>query len=74
MDALMYLGRYADARRAAALGRRRLEHAGDRAALARLLNNEGNRGTGSTCPTARWRAIAPRCARSSARATRAARA
>jgi tetratricopeptide (TPR) repeat protein len=38
----MYLGRYDEARRAAAAGRRRLERAGDRAALARLLNNEGN--------------------------------
>jgi hypothetical protein len=42
VDALMYLGRYDEARRAAAAGRRRLERAGDRAALARLLNNEGN--------------------------------
>ena len=42
VDALMYLGRYGDARRAAAVGRRLLEKAGDRAALARLLNNEGN--------------------------------
>lgn len=42
VDALMYLGRYAQARTAAARGRRLLEHAGDRAALARLLNNEGN--------------------------------
>lgn len=42
VDALMYLGRYADARRAAARGRDLLERSGDRAALARLLNNEGN--------------------------------
>jgi hypothetical protein len=42
VDALMYLGRYGEARRAAARGRRLLEQAGDRAALARLLNNEGN--------------------------------
>src|SRR5262249_24345608 len=42
VDALMYLGRYAEARRAAARGRKLLEQAGDRAALARLLNNEGN--------------------------------
>ena len=42
VDALMYLGRYDEARRVAAAGRRRLEKAGDRAALARLLNNEGN--------------------------------
>lgn len=42
VDALMYLGRYDEARRAAAAGRRLLEGAGDRAALARLLNNEGN--------------------------------
>ena len=41
-DALMYLGRHAEAQRAAAAGRRLLERAGDRAALARLLNNEGN--------------------------------
>src|SRR5258705_6792876 len=38
----MCLGRYGDARRAAAVGRRLLERAGDKAALARLLNNEGN--------------------------------
>ncbi|NOT33656.1 MAG: hypothetical protein HOP12_05730, partial [Candidatus Eisenbacteria bacterium] len=42
VDALMYLGRYQDARRAAAAGRRALAHAGDRAALARLRMNEGN--------------------------------
>lgn len=42
VDALMYLGRYPEARRAAALGRKLLEKSGDRAALARLLNNEGN--------------------------------
>ena len=42
VDALMYLGRYAEAHRAAAAGRKLLERAGDRAALARLLNNEGN--------------------------------
>ncbi|HTR98021.1 MAG TPA: CHAT domain-containing protein [Candidatus Acidoferrales bacterium] len=42
VDALMVLGRYAEARRAAARGRRRLSRARDRAALARLLNNEGN--------------------------------
>ena len=42
VDALMYLGRYDDAHRAAAAGRRLLTKAGDRAALARLLNNEGN--------------------------------
>jgi tetratricopeptide (TPR) repeat protein len=41
-DALMYLGRYAEAARAAARGRRLLERAGDRVSLARLLNNEGN--------------------------------
>jgi tetratricopeptide (TPR) repeat protein len=42
VDALMYLGRYREARQAAALGRRLLTRAGDRAALGRLLNNEGN--------------------------------
>ncbi len=42
VDALMYLGRYRAARRAAARGRAALERAGDRAACARLLNNEGN--------------------------------
>ena len=42
VDALMYLGRYPEARRAAAVGRKLLERSGDRAALARLLNNEGN--------------------------------
>ncbi len=42
VDALMYLGRYGEARRAAAHGRRLLARAGDRPALARLLNNEGN--------------------------------
>jgi tetratricopeptide (TPR) repeat protein len=42
VDALMYLGRYTDARKAAAAGRKLLERAGDKAALARLLNNEGN--------------------------------
>jgi hypothetical protein len=42
VDALMYLGRYGEAHRAAARGRRLLERSGDRAALARLLNNEGN--------------------------------
>ena len=42
VDALMYLGRYAEARRAAARGRKLLEASGDRSALARLLNNEGN--------------------------------
>ncbi len=41
-DSLMYLGRYREAQRAAAAGRRRLERAGDRVSLARLLNNEGN--------------------------------
>ena len=41
-DALMYLGRYGEAQRAAAAGRRLLERAGDRVSLARLLNNEGN--------------------------------
>jgi tetratricopeptide (TPR) repeat protein len=42
VDALLYLGRYAEARRVAARGRALLERAGDRAALARLLNNEAN--------------------------------
>src|SRR5262249_46952874 len=42
VDALMYLGRYRDAHRAATTGRKLLERAGDKAALARLLNNEGN--------------------------------
>jgi tetratricopeptide (TPR) repeat protein len=42
VDALMYLGRYTDARRAATRGRRLLERCGDGAALGRLLNNEGN--------------------------------
>jgi CHAT domain-containing protein/tetratricopeptide (TPR) repeat protein len=42
VDSLMFLGRYSEARRAAASGRRLLEKSGDRAALARLLNNEGN--------------------------------
>ena len=42
LDALMYLGRYSEARRVAARGRKLLEKSGDRAALARLLNNEGN--------------------------------
>src|SRR5262249_60004228 len=42
VDALMYLGRYRDAHRAATTGRKLLEKAGDRAALARLLNKEGN--------------------------------
>lgn len=42
VDALMYLGRYPEAHRAAARGRRLLQRVGDRAALARLLNNEGN--------------------------------
>lgn len=42
VDALMYVGRHDEARRAAAEGRRLLIRAGDRAALARLLNNEGN--------------------------------
>src|SRR5262249_48352577 len=42
VDALMYLGRYRDAHRAATTGRKLLESVGDRAALARLLNNEGN--------------------------------
>lgn len=42
VDALMYLGRYDEAHRAAAHGRRLLARAGDKAALARLLNNEGN--------------------------------
>ncbi len=74
VDALMYLGRYDEARRAAASGRRRLERAKDRAALARLLNNEAISGTGSTCPCARSRATARPCARSHARAIRAARA
>jgi len=41
-DSLMYLGRYAEARRVAARGRRWLERSDDRAALARLLNNEAN--------------------------------
>ena len=38
----MYLGRYDEARRATAHGRRLLSRAGDRVSLARLLNNEGN--------------------------------
>jgi len=42
VDSLMYLGRYGEAQRAAARGRRLLQRAGDRASLARLLNNEGN--------------------------------
>jgi tetratricopeptide (TPR) repeat protein len=42
VDALMYLGRYAEAQRAARRGRVLLERAGDRVSLARLLNNEGN--------------------------------
>ena len=42
VDALMYLGRYSEARRTVARGRKLLEKAGDQAALARLLNNEGN--------------------------------
>lgn len=42
VDALMYLGRYSEARRTVARGRKLLERAGDAAALARLLNNEGN--------------------------------
>ncbi len=41
-DALMYLGRYPEAARVAARGRRLLERAGDPVSLARLLNNEGN--------------------------------
>ena len=42
VDTLMYLGRYREAEVVAARGRRALERAGDRAAEARLLNNEGN--------------------------------
>jgi tetratricopeptide (TPR) repeat protein len=42
IEAYMYLGRYDDAEKAATLGRRRLQRAGDRLALARLLNNVGN--------------------------------
>lgn len=42
VDALMYLGRDDAARRAARRGRRLLVRARDRAALARLQNNEGN--------------------------------
>ncbi len=42
VDALMYLGRYREAERVASRGRRALEGAGDLAAQARLLNNEGN--------------------------------
>src|SRR5262245_8976427 len=42
VDTLMYLGRYREAEVVAARGRRALERAGDRAAQARLLNNEGN--------------------------------
>ncbi len=42
VDALMYLGRHAEARRAASRGRRLLTRVGDDAALSRLLNNEGN--------------------------------
>jgi tetratricopeptide (TPR) repeat protein len=41
-DALMYLGRYREAERVAARGRRQLIRAGDAQAVARLLNNEGN--------------------------------
>ena len=71
----MYLGRYAEARRAAAHGRRLLERAGDRAALARLLNNEGNLWHRLDLPP---RALAcyrdARACASSAPVTRAARA
>jgi tetratricopeptide (TPR) repeat protein len=42
VDALMYLGRYREAERVAARGRRALARAGDTQAEARLLNNEGN--------------------------------
>jgi len=42
VDALMYLGRHDAARHAARRGRRLLLQARDSAALARLLNNEGN--------------------------------
>jgi tetratricopeptide (TPR) repeat protein len=42
VDSLMYLGRYAEAEREARRGRRLLGRARDGAALARLLNNEGN--------------------------------
>src|SRR5207247_10580236 len=42
VDSLMYAGRYGEALRAAARGRRLLARAGDRLALARLANNEGN--------------------------------
>src|SRR5258705_140116 len=41
-DSPLYLGRFREAQRAAAAGRRLLERAGDRVSLARLLNNEGN--------------------------------
>ena len=42
VDALMYLGRGAQARRIAARALKRLERAGERAAAARLLNNIAN--------------------------------
>lgn len=42
VDALMYAGEYGGALAAARRGRRHLARAGDRAALARLLNNEAN--------------------------------
>src|SRR5262245_7123493 len=42
VDALMYMGRYREAERVAAQGRRALVGAGDPASAARLLNNEGN--------------------------------
>jgi tetratricopeptide (TPR) repeat protein len=42
VDALMYLGRYREAEREAERGRQDLKRAGDWAAEARLLNNQGN--------------------------------
>ena len=42
VDALMYLGRYREAEREAERGRQDLRRAGDWAAEARLLNNQGN--------------------------------
>jgi tetratricopeptide (TPR) repeat protein len=42
VDTLMYLGRYGEAERVAARGRRALARVGDPHAQARLLNNEGN--------------------------------
>jgi tetratricopeptide (TPR) repeat protein len=42
VDSLMYAGRYGEAIRAAARGRRLLVTVGDHASLARLANNEGN--------------------------------